>query len=106
MKIKGINLHSTFPGEIQLFKDCDLIGVMTCQLHEERGLKLESEGSVSRFKFRVFSSESPARWALLGFVGLGWTIKVLVVLAYGSDAGPEAGAPGDLPNRRSALQIK
>jgi hypothetical protein len=50
---------------------------MTCQLHEERGLKLGSEGSVSSFKFRVFSSESPARWALLGFVGLCWTLKVL-----------------------------
>jgi hypothetical protein len=28
MKINGINLHSTFPGEIQLSETCDLIAGM------------------------------------------------------------------------------
>jgi hypothetical protein len=34
MKINGINLHSTFPGEIEISKTCDLIGGMRRELRE------------------------------------------------------------------------
>jgi len=35
MKINGINLHSTFPGEIQLSNRCDLIGSMRRELNRQ-----------------------------------------------------------------------
>jgi hypothetical protein len=51
MKINGINLHSTFPGEIQLLTTCDTVGAMTCQLHgwtgteaRERGFRIQVQG--------------------------------------------------------------
>jgi hypothetical protein len=35
MKINGINLHSTFPGEIQLLTTCDTVGGMKGELNRQ-----------------------------------------------------------------------
>jgi hypothetical protein len=78
MKINGINLHSTFPGEIQLLTTYDTLRGVRRIWHIGRERTLGNECSVSSFK----GSARQGRQAVvaqgpLAFVSLCWTIKFL-----------------------------
>jgi hypothetical protein len=73
MKINGINLHSTFPGEIQLLGTYDTVGVCDAYCMAGRELKLGSEFQGFSFKFQGFRDKHKRLWgkvrqALSGFV--------------------------------------